>query len=151
MYLTAEESAQSTLFLYEPDLLAQISELLVPSRGVPDDVSTAAALTMDACAHHRSKLFDVLTAIGASVSHGILISLFRHVVNKLLAGGECSVPPLLKAEYVLHELVDSVVSLIAYVMASSPHGHMLVGAGILPILLDMARVEDDRRDSVSRR
>jgi E3 ubiquitin-protein ligase HUWE1 len=86
--LTTEEAAHSTLLMYEPDLLTQIAELLLPSRDIGDKITTAAVLALDACAHYRSKMSEVLTAISANVNHGILISLFRHVVGKIVAGRE---------------------------------------------------------------
>jgi len=88
VYLTSEEAAQSTLFLYEPDLISQIAGLLLPAHETTDGLGVAAVTALDACAHHRSKLTEVLNAVSANVSHGILLTLFREVVDKLMADGK---------------------------------------------------------------
>jgi len=84
--VSADDNSQSALFLYEPDLIIQISDLFGPS--IPEPTQAAAIAALDGCIRSRSRLPDVLTAIGANLSHGGLMSLFRRVVNKLAADGE---------------------------------------------------------------
>lgn len=133
MCLSQEDATQSSIFLYEPDLIGQIAELCHPSRDVGYFTATAALLVLDACAHQRSKISEVLTAVSANVNHGILISWFRSAM------ADASAP---------YELVDAIIGFIAYLATSPSHGHMIIGAGILPLLLDMMGTENERRDNV---
>lgn len=41
----------------------------------------AAVIALEACAHHRSKVPEVSAAVTANLSHGILISRLRHLVQ----------------------------------------------------------------------
>lgn len=82
-----DDNAQSPLFLYEPDLITQIGELFGASIAEPTQAAAIAAL--DGCIRSRSRLPDVLNAIGANMSHGGLMSMFRRVVGKLAADGKC--------------------------------------------------------------
>ena len=150
MCVTLEEAAQAALFLYEPALIGHIAELLLPSHGAPDQVVAAAVLALETCAHYSSKFSEVLTAVSPNVNHGILITLFRFVVSKLDGTGKPGfVGPCLWLDTVSDELVDAIFSFIAFITASPPHGHMLVSAGILPVLLEMAQTHAERRNSVS--
>ncbi|WVF67237.1 hypothetical protein IAT40_001985 [Kwoniella sp. CBS 6097] len=85
VYISNEDAAQSGLFLYEPDLVPQIADLI---RAAPsDEIVTGALLAFDACAHHRAKTTEVMTAVSANVNHGILISFLRHMVDRMVQGG----------------------------------------------------------------
>lgn len=93
---------------------------------------------VDACAHHRSRLTEVVSAIGANVNHGILISLFRDTVRRLGTN-----------ENVLYEVVDAMMGLIAYVATSPPHSNQIIGAGIIPLLLELPKTTVEKRVNVS--
>lgn len=134
----------STIFLYETALVQQLSEVMVPNREVGDWVLSAALYAMDACAHHRQKLPEVLSTVGANVSHGKLISLLRDIVQRLTIGGEDS-----QGENVLFEVLDAMMGFIAYVATSPPHSNHIIGAGIIPLLLELPKTRVDRRDNVS--
>lgn len=138
MYVAPEDNANSSLFLFEPDLVAQIAGILQPSNGVGDHVSASAMLALDACARHRSRMAEVLASLNANANHGAVISLARDVISRLDLG---DAPP--------YELVDAVLSFIAFIATSPAHGNMLLGAGILPVLLNVMRTSSPRRDSVS--
>ncbi|EEB89746.1 hypothetical protein MPER_12125 [Moniliophthora perniciosa FA553] len=86
-----ESQATSTLFLFEPDLIIHIAELLKVERNIPVSVQTAAIAALDAMARYRSKISEVLASVNAGVNHGILMSLVRKTVNDI-ADPECSVP-----------------------------------------------------------
>jgi E3 ubiquitin-protein ligase HUWE1 len=144
--LTDEDTVYSTLFLYEPDLVNQLASLL--HHDVDDTIAMAAVFGLDACSHHRSKTPEVLTAVSANVNHGIIISLFRNIVTKLVAGSEFILDRLTIAP-VPYELVDAVIGFISFIASSPPHGNMLVSAGILPLLLEMLDSRGERRDHVS--
>jgi E3 ubiquitin-protein ligase HUWE1 len=133
-HLASDEIAQSSLFLFEPDLIPELARILPRY----DSMGTAALLALDACANHRAKFPEVLTALGANVSHGGLMSLFRGVVERLDTN---SIPD---------SLVDALYAFIARVVNSSgPNGQLLISAGLFPILLSMLATECDRRDNVS--
>ena len=86
-FLASEDSVSSTLFLYEPELITQIAEIL--RHDDIDDITRASAITaLDAFAHHSNKVPDVMAAIGPSVNHGILMTFFRNTVDRLLSSGE---------------------------------------------------------------
>jgi E3 ubiquitin-protein ligase HUWE1 len=140
VYYTPDDTSQSSIFLYETSLITDVATLLVPGRGVIDTVLSAAIYVFDACAHHRSKLSEVVAAIGANVNHGILISLFRDTVRRLTAN-----------EDVLYEVVDALMGLIAYVATSPPHSNQIIGAGIIPLLLDIPKTTVEKRVNVSRK
>ena len=57
-------------------------------------------------------------------------------------------PFLLTADFTSFEVVDSIMTLIAFISTSPNHGHILISAGILPTLLEMLRSCGDRRDNV---
>lgn len=119
------------MFLCEPELVNEVSELLVPDRKVSEDVVASAILALDAAAHHRS---EVLTSINAHVSHGIIMSLLRSIVAKLVAN-----------EPVAHDTVDALLGFLAYINALPLHGNLLIGAGLIPALIEMLDMKGDRR------
>ena len=133
--LSTEENAQSTIFLYEPDLINHVAETLRVD-SLDDMVVASGIFALDACSRHRSKGPEVLSAIGFNTRHGLLMSLVRATVNRLVSGPLPAV-----------ELVDSLFSMIAFIIAGMVHGGALLGAGLLPALLDMLKMQNERRDS----
>jgi E3 ubiquitin-protein ligase HUWE1 len=91
-FITNEDAALTTVFLYEPDLVAKIAELLKSPSNVDSRIQAAAAYALDACAHHRSKLSEVLSGLSANLNHGIFFSALRHMSDSLMkdSGGECN-------------------------------------------------------------
>ncbi|GHJ84973.1 hypothetical protein NliqN6_1375 [Naganishia liquefaciens] len=134
LYLTPEDKAQTELFLYEPALVAQLADLVNPASHVSDVVAAPAFMALDACAHYRYKCTEVVSALGANVAHGTLMNCYREVVRRLAT--EQGAP---------HELVDSVLSFVAFLATSSGYGNMLVGAGIIPVIIDLVKVEHPAR------
>ncbi|WRT70096.1 uncharacterized protein IL334_007090 [Kwoniella shivajii] len=150
IYISTDDAAQSGLFLYEPDLVLQLAELLKASPHIGEQVTIATIHAIDACAHHRAKTAEVLTAVSANVQHGILVTFLRRMVERLTKGGEYE-----NIEFSLHidsvpvDLFDAAISFVAYIPNSPAHVNMLMGAGIYRILLDMLGAAGDRRESVS--
>lgn len=138
VFYTPEDASQSSIFLYETTLVHQIVQLLVPGRGVGDNILSAAIYAIDACAHHKNKSSEVIAAVGANVNHGILISLVRDTIRRLTAGEE-----------VLFEVVDALMTLVAYVATSPPYSNQIIGAGIIPLLLEIPKTTVERRVNVS--
>lgn len=82
-HTATESTASSKLFLYEPELIPQLAELVHPDRAVPIEIQAAAFNALDAIAKFKSKLGEVASALNASVSHGILMYVVRRTVNDL--------------------------------------------------------------------
>lgn len=134
LYLTPEDKAQTELFLYEPALVGQLAELVNPASRISDVVAAPAFMALDACAHYRYKCTEVVSALGANVAHGTLMNCYREVIRRLATD-----------EGAPHELVDSVLSFVAFLATSSGYGNMLVGAGIIPVIIELVKVEHPAR------
>jgi E3 ubiquitin-protein ligase HUWE1 len=122
-----EAQAMSSLFLYEPDLIAHIAELLQLDRGISVTVQTAAIAALDALARYRNKVQEVLTAINAGVNHGILMALVRKTVADV-GSLDCRLP---------HSFVEALLSFVTYIASHSAGGNMVVGAGLVPLLVQI--------------
>ncbi|CAG8511149.1 8932_t:CDS:10, partial [Scutellospora calospora] len=112
-HVIPEHVAQSKLFLYEPDIVANLAKLVHPDRNVPFDIQTVALYALDGISRYRSKLGEVLTAINASANHGILLYVLRR------------------------EYYDALFALISYVITTQTGGTMVISAGIVPTLLQL--------------
>ncbi|KZT10978.1 uncharacterized protein LAESUDRAFT_721398 [Laetiporus sulphureus 93-53] len=122
-----ENQAQSSLFLYEAELITHIAELLQLDDSVDVQVQTAAIAALDALARYRSKVQDVLTAVNAGVNHGILMSLMRRTVAEV-AQPSSALP---------QSFVESLLSFVTYIATHASGGNMVVGAGLIPILIQI--------------
>ncbi|KAK7053298.1 E3 ubiquitin-protein ligase tom1 [Paramarasmius palmivorus] len=122
-----ETQAASSLFLFEPDLITHIAELLKVERDIPVSVQTAAIAALDALARYRSKISEVLASVNAGVNHGILMSLVRKTVNDI-ADPQCSIP---------HAFVEALLSFVTFIASHASGGNMVVGAGIIPLLIQI--------------
>lgn len=79
-----ENVAQTKIFLYEPELITQLAELLHPDQtGVPSEVQAAALYALEAFARYKGKTSEVASALNASVSHGVLMQLIRRTATDL--------------------------------------------------------------------
>ena len=121
----SDSQAQSSLFLYEPDLITHIAELLQLDRGVDIQVQTGAVAALDAMSRYRSKIQDVLTAVNAGVNHGILMALLRKTVSDI-AQPTSTLP---------QAFVEALFSFITFLATHASGGNMIVGAGLVPILI----------------
>ncbi|KAK4689594.1 E3 ubiquitin-protein ligase HUWE1, partial [Tremellales sp. Uapishka_1] len=128
------ETSLSTFFLYEPEIIRQLGDVV--KLDIQSMIPTAALFALDAAAHHQQKSTESMTAVCTNVNHGILITHLKSLVARLVVG-----------IYVPSEAVDAAIGFIAFVSTSPPHGNMLIAAGILPVLIDMLRSQGDRRDS----
>lgn len=130
-----EATASTQLFLYEPALVQHIASLISSS----DPWVTATALyALEALAHYRTHLQEVLTAVSASVSHGILLQTLQDMVEQLKSGFPCS-------EDDASAFVDAVISLVAYITTTVSGGNMVIGAGLVPQLVTLGTLRS--RDS----
>ncbi|KAJ7703165.1 hypothetical protein B0H17DRAFT_1175941 [Mycena rosella] len=122
-----ETQATSSLFLYEPDLINHIAELLQIDKDVPVSVQTAAIAALDALAHYRNRIQEVLTAVNAGVNHGILMALIRKTVGDV-ANPDSTLP---------HSFAEALLSFVTFIASHASGGNMVVGAGLIPLLIQV--------------
>ncbi|KZS98333.1 hypothetical protein SISNIDRAFT_546300 [Sistotremastrum niveocremeum HHB9708] len=122
-----ESEAAATLFLYEPDLVPHISDLLQLESQIPTSVQTAALAALDSLARYRGKIQEVLTAVNAGVSHGILMTLLRHTVSEI-AKADAVVP---------QSFVEALLSFLSFLATHTSGGNLVVGAGLVPLLIQV--------------
>ncbi|KAF9475538.1 hypothetical protein BDN70DRAFT_996350 [Pholiota conissans] len=123
----SESQATSALFLYEPDLISHIAELLQIDQAIPTIVQTAAIAALDALARYKNKVQEVLTAVNAGVNHGILMALVRNMVVEV-ANPDSKLP---------HSFAEALLSFITYIASHASGGNMVVGAGLIPLLIQI--------------
>lgn len=122
-----EAQATTSLFIYEPDLIAHISELLQIDKGISDEVQTVAVSALDALSRYRGKVQEILTSINAGVNHGLLMSLLRKMVTQVA----------LEESQVSHSFVEALFSFVTFISSHTSGGSMVVGAGIIPLLIQV--------------
>lgn len=120
-----ESHANSSLFLYEPDLVSHVAELLQLDRGIPVSVQTSAIAALDAMARYRNKISEVLTAVNAGVNHGILLSLLRQTISDV-AKPESTLP---------QSFLEALLSFVTFLASHGAGGNMVVAAGLVPLLI----------------
>ncbi|GAA5906785.1 E3 ubiquitin-protein ligase TOM1 [Sporobolomyces salmoneus] len=130
-----ESVAQTKVFLYEPELIPQLAELLHPDQtGVSYEVQAAALYALEAFARYKGKTLEVASALNASVSHGVLMQLIRRTATDLEREDSKATP----------EFVDALFNLLTYINMHQNIGAMVIGAGIVNALLEF--VKNHRRD-----
>ncbi|PCH43593.1 hypothetical protein WOLCODRAFT_75349 [Wolfiporia cocos MD-104 SS10] len=123
----SESQAQSSIFLYEPDVIVHIAELLQLDRGVDVQIQTAAVAALDALGRYRNKIQDVLTAVNAGVNHGTLMALLRKTVADVAQPSSTLPQPF----------VEALLSFVTYIATHASGGNMVVGAGLVPLLIQV--------------
>ncbi|CAG8441327.1 3125_t:CDS:10 [Ambispora gerdemannii] len=129
-HVIPEHVAQSKLFLYEPDIVANLAELVHPEqKNAPErkEIQTVAFYALDGISRYRSKLGEALTAINASANHGVLLYLLRRIIADLE-----SESPKYPQEY-----LDALFALISCIISTQTGGTMVISAGIVPTLLQL--------------
>ncbi|KAI8808084.1 hypothetical protein BJ742DRAFT_290342 [Cladochytrium replicatum] len=128
--LIGEDVAQTKIFLYEPDLIQKLADLLhsdserSQTNRSTYELETAALYALDNISRYRGKLGEVLTTVNASATHGILMFIVRRVITKL--DSEVMEFP--------QEYLDSLFNYIAYVITTQSGGNMVITAGIISAL-----------------
>jgi E3 ubiquitin-protein ligase HUWE1 len=122
-----EAQAMSSLFLYEPDLIVHIAEVLQIDRTVSVSIQTAAIGALDALARYRNKIQEVLAAVNAGVNHGILMTLVRKTVL------DVSNP----TSILQHSFIEALLSILTFIASHAAGGNMIVGAGLVPMLIQI--------------
>lgn len=93
------------------------------------DVRTVAFLTLDTITRIRSKSGEVTSALSVNVNHGTLMSVLRK-----LAADLAKPQPTTTIEY-----IDALFNFLMHLQTTGFAGNMLLGAGIIPILIDLAK------------
>ncbi|KAF9277395.1 hypothetical protein BGZ68_009323 [Mortierella alpina] len=114
-------------FAFEPEIIQSLTDLIHPDHKVPFDLQTVALFALDGLAHLRNKQADVLTAVNASASHGVLMYMLRKVISGLDTEN---------APY-SQDFLDAMFAFIAYVISSQSGGSMVISAGLVPVLLKL--------------
>ena len=124
---THSESQTTTSFLYEPDLISSVAELLHVEYDVSIPVQTAAIAVLDAFTRYRNRCQEVLTAVNAGVNHGILMALFRRTVSDV-ASPSSNLP---------QSFVEALLQFVNLIAAHTSGVNMIVGAGLIPLLVQL--------------
>ncbi|KAF9571966.1 hypothetical protein EC968_010503 [Mortierella alpina] len=114
-------------FAFEPEIIQSLTDLIHPDHKVPYDLQTVALFALDGLAHLRNKQADVLTAVNASASHGVLMYMLRKVISGLDTEN---------APY-SQDFLDAMFAFVAYVISSQSGGSMVISAGLVPVLLQL--------------
>ncbi|UTT88591.1 hypothetical protein NDA17_001733 [Ustilago hordei] len=125
-----ESVANTQLFLYEPDLVQRIASLVDPVQKLDMSVQSSAFYALDSLGRYRNKVSVVLNSVNASVNHGIILSVLRNLIQDLRTD-----QPNSSDHY-----VDSVLSFVAFIASTSVGSHMIVGAGLIPLLIELVNV-----------
>ncbi|CBQ69976.1 related to E3 ubiquitin protein ligase TOM1 [Sporisorium reilianum SRZ2] len=135
-----ESIANTQLFLYEPDLIQRIAALVDPVQKLDMAIQSSAFYALDSLGRYRTRMTVVLNSVNASVNHGIILSVLRNLIDDLRTHTPVS----------SDHFVDSVLSFIAFVATSSSASHTIVGAGLIPLLVDLVNIPNPDRYMVQR-
>lgn len=124
-HTVSEAMAQNRVFMYEPNLITNLADLIHPEKHAPLTVQAAALYALDAIARHRSKLSEVLTAVNASANHGTLLFILRKV-TVAMDSEDAHYP---------QDFLDALFAFVTYLIQTQSGGQMLMSAGIIPTLL----------------
>ncbi|KAG4304837.1 hypothetical protein PORY_001890 [Pneumocystis oryctolagi] len=130
-YTVQEHVLHSRFFIFEPDIIINLAQLIHPDNKISKEIEIASFYALEALAHHRPKLMDVLLALNASVNHGILMYVFRTMIIELENSGFTKV--------FLKEYVDALFLLIHYLTTTQQGGNMLTSAGIISFLIRLLK------------
>ncbi|EJD34111.1 hypothetical protein AURDEDRAFT_109329 [Auricularia subglabra TFB-10046 SS5] len=123
----SESHAQAALFLYEPDLVSHLAEVLQFDRDAPIAVQSAAISALDGLVRYRSKMQEVLTALNVGVNHGVLMALLRKIVAEA-ASPESTISSA---------FIETVLSFVSHIASHAAGGNMIIGAGLVPVLIQI--------------
>ncbi|ORY86772.1 hypothetical protein BCR37DRAFT_123533 [Protomyces lactucae-debilis] len=126
-YTVAEPVLQTRIFTTDGEVVQQLASLTNPDYKCSEQVKISALIALEAIAHHRPKLNDVLAVLGASVNHGLII----YIVKRVLADLRHDVPKC-SSEY-----VEAVSGLLHYLSTTQIAGTMLCSAGLVQLLIQL--------------
>lgn len=114
-------------FAFEPEIIQSLTDVIHPDHNMPFSLQTVALFALDGLAHLRGKQPDVLTAINASASHGVLLYALRKIVSGLDTDN---------VQYP-QEFLDAMFAFLSFVISFQTGGNMVISAGLVPILLQL--------------
>lgn len=114
-------TGQNARLLVEPDVVSSTAPLLAIDKGITEQVQAAAVHALDGICHHRGRSNEVLTAVNASVAHGLLMSLFRKTVARLDDSSSEPYAPLFEA---LQNFMD-------FLTTNEVSYNMIISAGLI--------------------
>lgn len=124
-YVVSEPVLQAKLACLESNLVAQLAHLAIPEHNSCDSVVAASTWALEAIAHHRQRLGEVLNLLGASISHGTLMYALRKTLIVVCRSSDG-----------FHtETLDAQMSLLHYLSTTNIAGTMLCSAGLIQLLL----------------
>uniref|UniRef100_V5ED17 UBA domain-containing protein n=1 Tax=Kalmanozyma brasiliensis (strain GHG001) TaxID=1365824 RepID=V5ED17_KALBG len=135
-----ESAANTQLFLYEPDLVQRVAALIDPVQKLDMAVQSSAFYALESLGRYRTKIAVVLNSVNASVNHGIILSVLRSLIDDLRTDEPVS----------SDHFVDSVLSFVAFIGNTSLGSPMIVGAGLIPLLIDLIGIPCPDRYMVQR-
>ncbi|KAF9145192.1 hypothetical protein BGX30_010067 [Mortierella sp. GBA39] len=126
-HVLSEAVIVEKFFAFEPEIIQSLTDLIHPDHKVPFPVQTVALFALDGLAHLRNRHPDVLTAVNASASHGVLLYALRKVITGL--DSENAPYP--------QDFLDAMFAFISYIISSQSGGNMVISAGLVPVLLQL--------------
>ncbi len=90
-------------------------------------MQTAAVTALDALGRYKTKVQEVLTAVNAGVNHGVLMALLRKTLTQV-ADPDSTVP---------QAFVEALLAFVTYIATHASGGNMVVGAGLVPLLIQV--------------
>lgn len=131
----SESDLSANLLPMEPNLVDRISKIIRVEFRAPVSIRSSGFAALEALAHHRSRLADVLTALGTSIPHGLLMSSFRDLLTKFQDETQ--------ANLVSADLVDAHINLLTYLCTTNVAGTMLCSAGLVQALFSSVLIEKE--------
>ena len=132
----SDSSLTSRLFIYEPELISKIAELVQVHAGAAEQdevalsVRAAALYALDGFCRTRSRITEVFSSINVSVSHGILIGIIRRLVGDLSSNSTTK----MSTEY-----LDALFVLLATIQSHNTGSNGMVSAGIIPLMVELTK------------
>lgn len=130
----------SSFFLYEPEFIAELMELVKSDRNTPQDFRILALDALSALTTDRSRLPKVIAVTGSSQHHGELPSMVRKAVATLTGSVEHPIFTL--------PFIDSLFSFLSALMATPDGVAALNTAGIISTLLPLLRHQNPEHSSL---
>jgi len=133
---TGDSLLTSRIFVHEPDLIAQVAEMIqanseTPAKPMVDiTIRSAALYALEGLCKAKTRTAEVFSAVNVSVNHGILMGLVRKMIADL---------PSTAYNREIDDYVDALFTLLTTILSSQPGSTSLINAGITPLLVDLIK------------
>lgn len=126
----ADATLTSEVLMHDPAIVAELAELVHPDSATPMTIRGGALYALEGMSRIRTRSQEVMAALGAGVNHGVLLECVRRTVSDLDTDTPASTP----------DFIDALFTLLgSFQMHHHSAGHQLVGAGLIPLLIDIVR------------